>query len=741
MSISQPSQQIRSTQRPIPLRGRTDLVVRPIEFQGVTHFVIKDPVALTYNRLRSDQYRVLKLLDGRHHLEEIRDDLIRAFPSLGHTLNDVQQLIADLHQKGLAFGLRTGQAASRIEQRRKKLREKIWQTLSNILSLRLPGWDPDAALTRLLRWTAWLFHPATVSLLIVAVLSSWLLLATNFNEFVSRLPAFRQFFGWPNLIVLWITLAGAKILHEFGHGLTCKYFGAECHEMGVILLVGTPTLYCDVSDSWMLKNKWSRILIGAGGMIVEVVLSAFAIFGWWFTEPGLLHYLCLNLLVVTAVPTIIFNANPLMQLDGYYMLSDYLEIPNLRSKADQLLRNGLAKMCLGINPPPDPFMPKTGLHWFRLFAVASTTYGWVVLFGILTFLYTVLKPYGLQSIGQTLAVISVIGVCGKLMTTTYRIVSAPRQNPISRWRLGLSIIFVSGIGLGLGMIPFPLIHSTAFVIEPRDVHHVFTKVPGELIKLNIQPGDHVAAGQQLALLRDPNLEDRQRDLEVKQKSQLQAIKFSKALDNPEGRTLAEGGLQTVERQLAELAEQRGNLSVTAPVGGRIVEPPGRPAVKLEQMRTRLVGWTGTPLAQKNNGSFLEERTHLLSIAPTEEMQAILYVDQADRHEIHVGLSVGLMFEHLPGKVFRGRIAHIASAHSDFAPENLTVKYGGRLSTVTDHDGREQLQDAAYQATVYLDESPELLKPNLRGSARFIAARRSAFSWLWRSIRRNFHFRM
>lgn len=741
MSLARPSEQLRSSQRPVPLRGRTDLIVQRIEFQGVVHFVVKDPVGLSYHRLRCDQYLVLKLLDGQRNLEEICNELTLTFPAVDSTLLDAQQLIFDLHQKGLAYGTRAGQAAARILQRRKKQRQQIWNATTNILSLRLPGWDPDRVLTGILPCVRWLLHPAVVILLSAMVMASWLLLAVQFQQFQNRLPAFNQFFGWPNLIFLWMTLAGAKICHEFGHGLACKYFGSECHEMGVMLLVGSPCLYCDVSDSWMLKDKWKRILIGAGGMLVEVVLSAIAIFVWWLTEPGLLHYLCLNLFFVTAATTVIFNANPLMKLDGYYMLMDYLEIPNLRPKAGKLLNDWLAWVCLGIESRPDPFMPQTGLFWFIMFAVASTIYGWVVLFGILLVLYSVLKPYGLQSIGQSLAIVSIVGILVRMIVNAYRLATVSRQTSISRWRLAVSVfLFLGGI-VGLGTIPIPLIGSAPFMIEPRDVRHVITKVPSELNELYVQPGDSVEAGALLAVLANPQLEDRRHELQIQWDLQEKAIHLANALDDSASRVLAEESLQTVERQLRELATQLEHLRITSPVAGVVVAPLRQPYPKLEQMRTRLVGWAGTPLDLKNAGCILEERTHLLSIAPNDGMQAILYFDQSDRHEVFAGLDIGLKFEHLPGQVFRGTISQIATAHADFAPENLSVKHGGLLSTVTDSQGKEQLHDAAYKATVTLNESVDLMLPNLRGNARFIATRRSAFAWLWRYIRRNFHFRM
>jgi putative peptide zinc metalloprotease protein len=651
----------------------------------------------------------------------------------------VQHLIGDLHQKGLAFGTRTGQAASRIQQRRKKRRQQIWSTLSNILSLRLPGWDPDTALTRTIKVTGWMFHPVTAFVATVIVVASWILLTVHFSSFQSRLPAFNQFFGWPNLIFLWMTLAGAKIIHEFGHGLSCKYFGGECHEMGVMLLVGSPCLYCDVSDSWMLKNKWKRILIGAAGMIIEVFLSAIAIFVWWLTEPGLLHYLALNLIFVTAVTTVIFNANPLMRLDGYYMLMDFMEIPNLRQKADRLLSDWMAALFLGVDARPDPFMPQTNRIWFMLFAVASTVYGWAVLFGILTFLYTVLKPYGLQSIGQMLAAASIVGILIRLAMTIYRLATTPRQEPIKYWRLWTAGLLFALIATGLGVIPIPLFGSAAFVIEPRGVQHIYTKIAGELTEVRVRPGEVVKAGDLLAILAEPKLEDRKLELSVQRQLHLKTIQQALASDDPPARVLAEEALQTVDRQIAELMTHMEHLSVTAPVAGTVVAPPRMPSPKLEQQRTHLFGWTDSPLDPKNSHCFLEERTHLLSIAPTTDIQAIMYLNQSHRHDIYVGQNVALKFDHLPRQVFRGKITQIAAAHADVAPNHLSVKHGGLLSTVTDREGKEMLQEAAYQATVVFNQPPGDLKSNLRGNARFVTSRRAVFSWIWRSARRMLHF--
>ncbi len=150
-----------------------------------------------------------------------------------------------------------------------------------------------------------------------------------------------------------------KVIHEFGHGLTCKHFGGECHEMGVMLLVLTPCLYCNVSDSWMLPNKWHRAVIGAAGMYVELVIASICTFVWWFSEPGLLNQLCLSTMFVCSVSTVMFNANPLLRYDGYYILSrPAWRFPTCGRRPATILSRKLGAWCLGLEEPDDPFLPQ-----------------------------------------------------------------------------------------------------------------------------------------------------------------------------------------------------------------------------------------------------------------------------------------------------------------------------------------------------------------------------------------------
>ncbi len=730
-----------STQRPIPLQARQDLIVERIEYLGVGYRVVKEPVGLKYYRLQPEQYYVLMLLDGRRSVEQIRDELHKELPTVRMQLTDIQHLITDLHEKGLVYSQRSGQGTALLKHHREQQRKKIMTSMRSLLYIRLPGWDPETTLQKLYPVFRFMYRPWAVGLTIAIVVSSWILLGVQFDTFRSQLPEFQSFFGWPNLLYLWITLSIAKIIHEFGHGLTCKHFGGECHEMGIMLLVFSPCLYCDVSDSWVLKNKWKRIMIGGSGMYIEILLSALAVFVWWNTTAGLMHHLCLNLFFVTTITTVVWNANPLMRFDGYYMMSDYLEIPNLRPKADRLLQESFAWYCLGIESRPDPFMPETGRFWFALFAVAAGIYRWFILAAISIFLYTVLKPYGLQSIGVTLLVMSLTMVFFNLLHNIYKIISAPRIEPMSRPKFAFTIIVLFCVIVAVLAIPFPWYVKALFIIEPHDVRHVYVVSPGELTNLNVKAGQTVRKGDVLAKLSDPEKEDHYRRLQVKKKVQEIAEDTFFQLEDDAQRKLAADRIESVQKQIADYMQQIDELTILAPCDGVVVEPPRVAEPNLEESKKQLSNWYGTPLNEQNMGCLLTESTHLLSIAPDDRFQAILLVDQSDRNDLSEGQDVELKFDHLPDRTYAGKVENISGKEQQFVPQLLSNKLGGELATVSDSQGRERLQSAAYQTTVLLDQDTPLLKSGIRGRARFLVESRSLGEWIWRYLRQTFHFRL
>ena len=350
---------VSSVSRPIALRMRADLSARRQRYHGRAYWVVKEPVGLNYFRFHEEEYEILCMLDGSSSMTDIKDRFEDLFPPQKVTFQDLQQFVGTLHRSGLVTSSASGQGVQLKSRGDQKKRRELLGKLSNVFAVRWRGIDPEKILNAIYPWTGWFFSPLMLVVLLMFGLSALTLVAVQFGEFQSRLPTFHQFFGPSNWIYLGITMAGVKVCHEFGHGLTCKRFGGECHEMGFMLLVFTPALYCNVSDSWMLPNKWHRVFIGAAGMYVEMFFASVATFLWWFSTPGvLINQLSLSVMFICSVSTLLFNGNPLLRFDGYYILMDLIEIPNLRQKSTEITRRFLTALCLGIDQPESPFLPQ-----------------------------------------------------------------------------------------------------------------------------------------------------------------------------------------------------------------------------------------------------------------------------------------------------------------------------------------------------------------------------------------------
>ncbi|MFM8222314.1 MAG: hemolysin D, partial [Planctomycetaceae bacterium] len=175
------------------------------------------------------------------------------------------------------------------------------------------AWNAGGLLARLDRWAGWLFSAPAVALGVVVIGLSWLLLAVEADRLALDWSLVQQHLGWTQLAWLWVTVGAAKMLHELGHGLACRRLGGECQSIGGALMLFSPSLYCDVSDAWMLPSRWSRLAIGAAGMYVELLIAAGSLLAWRLTGPGWCHELALHTYLVTTLTTILFNANPLLQ--------------------------------------------------------------------------------------------------------------------------------------------------------------------------------------------------------------------------------------------------------------------------------------------------------------------------------------------------------------------------------------------------------------------------------------------
>ncbi|MFM7413530.1 MAG: HlyD family efflux transporter periplasmic adaptor subunit [Planctomycetota bacterium] len=734
-----------STTRGVTLRRRGDLVVNRQVYQGQAWWVVKDPISLHYFRFRPEEYALLEMLDGRTSLDALKEQFEARFPPRRITVDELSRFISTLHRSGLVIGDRAGQGPQLFERRRQRIWREWMAWLSNIMSMRFRGIDPDWLLERLDPWFGWLFSPPAIAAAMVFVASALLLVLVNFDAVRAKLPEFNQFFAAGNWLYLAAALGVTKILHEFGHGLSCKHYGGECHEMGVMLLVFTPCLYCDVSDSWMLPNKWKRAAIGAAGMYVEVIIASIATYLWWNSHPGTFNKLCLDVMFVSSVSTILFNANPLLRYDGYYILSDLLEIPNLRQKANTILGRLAARWCLGIKQQDDPFLPQRKLGLFALYAVASSLYGWVVTASIFLFVWNVFKPYRLEVLGQILALGAIWGLVIRPLQGIIKFFKVPgRRDEVKPLNLAVTAVAAVAVVGGIALIPLPQRVWCATELRPRGEETVYVTVPGKLESLGVRQGQVVRKGAELARLANVDLDLEIADLEGKQRqyeSRLKALERERFTDPAAGLEIGtvEESLTSIREQLARKLQDRRELVLVAPRDG-VVLPPA--SVKPQGDRGgRLPPWSGSALDDRNLGATFQEGTVFCLVGDPERFEAVMVVDQTEVEFVTEGQKVDLKLDSFPWQTFRGTVDQIAETHIEAGSERLSVKAGGSVPTETDPAGREIPISTSYEALMTLDDTDAVFTPGMRGTARIQVGSRTVGEWLLRLLWQTFNFRM
>jgi len=737
---------VNSAMRPLALRKRADLIASRNNYDGRTYWVVKEPVGLNYFRFHEEEYAILSMLDGKTSLQTIREAFQAQFAPQRITLQDLQQFIGMLHRSGLVISQAPGQGRQLRRRGDQKRKRELMGKVSNIFAIRFRGIDPEKLLNRLLPWFGWLF--TTWSLLVALIFGSaaLTLVAVQWDKFQAKLPTFEQFFAADNWIFLGITMASVKILHEFGHGLSCKKFGGECHEMGLMLLVFTPCLYCNVSDSWMLRNKWERVFIGAAGMYIELIIASFATFLWWFSTPGMFNFLCLSVMFICSVSTVVFNGNPLLRFDGYYIVMDMLEIPNLRQKSTEVLKRWFQSTCLGLELQDNPFLPRRNLFWFGMFTIAASIYRWVVVFGIIWFLNQVLKPYGLESIGKMFAIAGVAGMVVQPIMQSYKFLKTPgRASKMKRRNMLTSLAIAGGIIAVIAYLPLPFSVKCAFEIQPQGALQVRAMVPGHMVTWNKRPGDSVRAGETIAKL--DNIDLAVQEAKYKNEYEIARVRLEqmeRQVDfDPKKDLLVPAQKQVVASAyslLQQIQSKRAQLLVLSPRDGMIIEPPSKPVSKAALAEDQLPGWAGNPFAPSNSQAFFSEGDVLCVVGEQPgNMEAIIVVDQSDVDLVKEGDEVELMLDSARLNSVVGKISLISKSEMTESPENLAIQAGGQLNTAQDENGKVRPISTSYQAIVPLEQRHVPFRSSYRGKARVHLEWRSLGWRFYRFCVKTFNF--
>jgi putative peptide zinc metalloprotease protein len=729
----------------VKLRVRTDLSIKPQKYEGRTYYVVKDPVSLRYYRFKDHEHYLLMQFDGQVTMDQAQKNFEKRFRPERLTLEDLEQFAQQLMTVGLAQNDSPQAGQQLYEHRAKRRRTEMLQTFTNVLYIKIPIFDPEKLLIRMLPYCRFIFSLWFFAISVCFMLGAIFLLLSHFETFMDRLPSYQEFFNHKTLMYMWAALGITKVIHEFGHGLSCKHFGGEVHEMGFLLLCLSPAMYCNVSDAWTMPNKWHRIVISFAGIYVELMIAAAATFIWWNSSAQpFVQNMSLALMVVCSVNTVVFNGNPLMRFDGYYVLADWLEIPNLRERSNRYLQRLAMEYGMGVEVQPEPYMDLSRRCLFLIFAVVSWVYRWVITFVMLKFLATFLKPYKLEVLSTMLAIFALGSMLAwPLVRMCKNIHKRGRLPDMKAPNVTISSICIASVLLGFFFLPLPVsrVRQPGLVqIQEYFRDNVSVEEPGVLKKIEVREGQLVIKGQTLAEFTSLDLDIKENndlnELEAAKQNlkQWQSYLLKPGID-PSARNYyttqvltTRGKIESTKKSQTENERARKRLVLKAPRAGVVMNLPS-----LEKIGEKWDKDQPMPFCT------IGDPRHLYVVVPLAPYDYDLVRDDLEALGGRKKLAVTIRIQGRGGDLWHGIVAQMPAAEAKSIPVALSSKGGGPLATKPPSPESKELmpQNQVYLVGVDILDSDEAICPGALAQVKIHCRYRSAAWWAWRTISATF----
>ncbi|MGZ8238484.1 MAG: site-2 protease family protein [Methylobacter sp.] len=364
-------------------RLRKHIEVHRHDYRGQIWFILEDKSSGRHHRFNAAAFRIIGLLDGERTVNEAWQLVNDQLGDFAPTQDEVIQLLGQLHSADLLHSNAATDIDELFHRQEQHQNLKIKQRVSNPLSQKFPLWDPDDFLERHLPKVSGLFNWTIALTWLSIVLTASLLAAMHWHELGNNIII--NTLSPYNLTLLFILYPGIKILHELGHAFTAKLEGGEVHEMGIVFMMFIPIPYINVSTVTHFRNKYKRMLVGAAGIIVELLLASLALFIWLMAEPGIVRDIAFNIMLIGGVSSLFFNGNPLLKYDGYYVLADAIDIPNLFQRSAKYWGYLCQRYLFGLKQLASPAYTSWESSWFILYSLLSMTYRMALLWFIIVY--------------------------------------------------------------------------------------------------------------------------------------------------------------------------------------------------------------------------------------------------------------------------------------------------------------------------------------------------------------------
>jgi putative peptide zinc metalloprotease protein len=659
-------------------------------YRGERWYVLRDPAGNQFHRLSDGAYRFVGLLDGKRTVQEAWELVGGQLADDAPTQPEVIQLMSQLHAANLLEADITPDSAVLLRRHKEQTKQKWQQRAMNVLFPRIPLWNPDEFLKRWAPLSRLIVSKAMAIVWIVVVAAAIFVIIP---EWARLRDSAMDAIAPSNWFYLWAVFVLIKLVHELGHAFTCRRFGGEVHELGIMFLVLIPAPYVDASTAWAFPSRWQRILVGAGGMISELFVAAILVFVWRYTSQGtLVHQLAYNGMLIASVSTLLFNANPLLRYDGYYILSDLLEIPNLYQQSNEYGLGLIKRHVFGVKsqrplPPPGQRM------WLLLYAITSGIYR--VFIGILIIVVVAMK---VPIVGALMAVGGIItwGVVPVFRVFKYLTIDPELHRKRPR-AIGFTAGFAVAVIILVGLIRFPVRVEAAGVVEPGVKRVVTAGYSGFIQKILIHDGQRVNAGEVLMVLSNPELDSQLKQQQAALRA-LQARYQQSSVKDQAQKQIDKIQIDAVQEQVDELKRKQAELTLKAPVAGRVIQP------NLHDMA----------------GLYLRQGQEALTVARDQDLLIRANIDQDDAElaaharlthaEVRLASRLGTVFDAYD-------LDFINAAQDQLVHASVTQAGGGAIAAdPRDPTGKKPLVDQ-FELRCRIDNAAGDLRPGQRAYVR------------------------
>jgi len=546
-------------------RLRSHAQIHRHHYRGQLWYILQDHVSQRHHRFSPAAYYLIGLMNGDRTMQDIWGSANTFLGDDSPTQDEVIQLLTQLHASDVLQCDVSPDITELLLRHDHQRRQKLQGQLMSPLFWRFPLFDPEPFLKRITPMVRPFFGKvgafiwlAVVSIAFVLAILHWQDLTENVIDRVLT-PQ--------NMLLLWVVFPILKTLHEFGHAFATKAYGGEVHEMGIMLLVLLPLPYVDASAASAFRARWQRIVVGAAGMIVELFLASIALFVWLNIEPGPLRSVAYNIIFISGISSLLFNANPLLRYDGYYMFSDLLEMPNLHTRSSAYITYLFERYLFGLPGVESPEDTRGERIWFVFFFIASFMYRVFVLAAITLF---IAGKFFFVGIAFAIGGVVFWGMVPAAKLLAY-LTTSPRLRPVRLRTMTLSVFIVIGlIGL-IGWMPVPLRSRAEGVIWIPEQAIVRAGTDGFIDRIVTQPGGFVRKGKELIISNDPVLESRIKVIEYRLQ-ELQTRYTMEWLKNPGQAEIIKEEIALQEKSLAHAQERFAKLTTHSQTDGIFVIP-------------------------------------------------------------------------------------------------------------------------------------------------------------------------